>query len=50
VYETVIPRSVRIAEAPSHGLPVLEYDAGGAGATAYATLAREVAAAMEAAR
>ena len=41
VYATVIPRNVRVAEAPSHGLPVLRYDARSRGAEAYRDLARE---------
>ncbi len=42
VYNTVIPRSVRISEAPSHGMPVLIYDFKSAGAKAYLSLAKEV--------
>ena len=42
VYETVIPRNVRVSEAPSHGKPVLLYDLGCAGAQAYLHLAGEV--------
>ena len=42
VYETVIPRNVRLAEAPSHGLPALLYDQKSQGATAYLVLAGEV--------
>lgn len=42
VYETVIPRSVRVSEAPSHGKPVLIYDPRSTGAQAYARLAQEV--------
>ena len=41
VFQTVIPRNVRLAEAPSHGLPVITYDAKSKGAEAYAALARE---------
>ena len=41
VFETVIPRNVRLAEAPSHGLPVTAYDPKSKGAEAYAALARE---------
>ena len=42
VYRTVIPRNVRISEAPSHGLPVMLYDPASKGAQAYAELAREM--------
>ena len=42
VYQTVIPRSVRIAEAPSHGKPILIYDFKSTGAQAYIQLAKEV--------
>ncbi|MDQ2763372.1 MAG: ParA family protein, partial [Pseudomonadota bacterium] len=42
VYETVVPRSVRVSEAPSHGRPVLLYDYRSAGAQAYVKLAAEV--------
>ena len=42
VFDTMIPRNVRIAEAPSHGKPVLTYDHGCAGAQAYIRLATEV--------
>jgi chromosome partitioning protein len=42
VFETVIPRNVRISEAPSHGKPVLVYDVRSAGAQAYLQFAREV--------
>jgi chromosome partitioning protein len=42
VYRTVIPRNVRLGEAPSHGLPVVLYDAKSRGAEAYIALAREV--------
>ncbi len=41
VYETVIPRSIRLAEAPSFGKPVLAYDVKSKGAEAYLALARE---------
>ena len=41
VYETVIPRTVRLSEAPSFGKCILEYDASGTGAKAYRALAAE---------
>ena len=42
VYKTIIPRNVRISEAPSHGKPVLVYDTSCVGSKAYIELAREV--------
>lgn len=42
VYRTVIPRNVRLAEAPSHGLPVIVYDKSSTGALAYLALAGEL--------
>jgi chromosome partitioning protein len=42
VFRTVIPRNVRLGEAPSHGLPVMLYDGRSRGAEAYFALAREV--------
>ncbi len=42
VFRTVIPRNVRLAEAPSHGLPVMMYDSSCTGARAYRALAGEV--------
>jgi len=42
VFETVIPRSVRLAEAPSYGLPVSAYAPGSNAARAYESLAREL--------
>ncbi len=42
VFKTVIPRSVRVSEAPSFGQPVTVFDSGGRGAEAYRTLASEV--------
>jgi chromosome partitioning protein len=42
VYRTVVPRNIRLAEAPSHGIPVLQYDIKSRGAQAYLALAREL--------
>jgi len=42
VYQTLVPRNVRLAEAPSHGQPILQYDIKSRGAEAYLALAREV--------
>ena len=42
VFRTVIPRNVRLAEAPSHGLPALQYDRQSKGALAYEALALEI--------
>jgi chromosome partitioning protein len=42
VYKTIIPRNVRLAEAPSHGLPITMYDSKSAGAESYRLLADEV--------
>ena len=42
IYDTIIPRGVRLAEAPSHGLPITEYDNRSTGARAYMALAKEV--------
>ncbi len=42
VYKTIIPRNVRLAEAPSHGLPINKYDPKSAGAEGYRSLAQEV--------
>jgi chromosome partitioning protein len=44
VYDTVVPRSVRLSEAPSHGLPIALYDPASRGANAYRALAGEVTA------
>ncbi|WP_028778263.1 ParA family protein [Shimazuella kribbensis] len=44
VYKTVIPRNVRLSEAPSHGVPILAYDAKSRGAECYVSLAKEVVA------
>lgn len=42
IYKTIIPRNVRLAEAPSHGLPINLYDSRSAGAESYRMLAQEV--------
>ena len=42
IYNTMIPRNIRLAEAPSHGMPINLYDAKSAGAEAYMLLAEEV--------
>ena len=42
VYRTVIPRNIRLAEAPSHGLPVMQFDRASKGAQAYIALAGEM--------
>jgi chromosome partitioning protein len=42
VYDTVIPRNIRLGEAPSHGMPAIVYDVKSKGAEAYLALAREV--------
>src|SRR5471032_2311913 len=47
VYETVIPRNVRLAEAPSFGKPILAYDRHSRGAQAYEKLAKEFLARCE---
>ncbi len=47
VYTTIIPRNVRLAEAPSHGLSVIDYDSKSKGAEAYAELAEEFLYLME---
>ncbi len=47
IYKTIIPRNVRLAEAPSHGLPINIYDPRSAGAEAYRLLAEEVIANAE---
>jgi chromosome partitioning protein len=50
VFETVIPRNVRLSEAPSHGLPALVYDHSCVGSRAYISLARELIARFPAER
>jgi chromosome partitioning protein len=42
VYETMIPRNIRVAEAPSHGKPIMLYDYASAGSQAYIKLATEI--------
>ena len=42
VFETIIPRTVKLSEAPSYGIPITQYDPLGKGATAYTNLAKEV--------
>lgn len=42
VFDTVIPRNIRLSEAPSHGLPVLLYDPDSRGATSHVLLAKEI--------
>ncbi len=42
IYKTIIPRNVRLAEAPSHGMPITQYDPKSAGAESYRLLAEEV--------
>ena len=42
VYETIIPRNIKISEAPSHGKPILLYDHSCVGSEAYVNLAAEV--------
>ena len=42
VFETIIPRNIRLSEAPSHGKPVLLYDINSKGAESYLSLAREI--------
>ena len=50
VFDTVIPRNVRLSEAPSHGLPALVYDLRCSGSEAYIALARELIARLPAAK
>ena len=42
IYDTLIPRNIRLAEAPSYGLPINLYDSKSAGAESYRLLAKEV--------
>jgi chromosome partitioning protein len=41
VFHTIVPRNVRLAEAPSHGIPVVSYDRSSRGSIAYMALAGE---------
>jgi chromosome partitioning protein len=41
IFRTIVPRTVRLGEAPSHGKTILEYESNGLGATAYRALAKE---------
>lgn len=47
VYQTVIPRNIRLSEAPSHGKPIMSYDPRSKGAECYLNLAKEVIARVE---
>ena len=42
IYKTIIPRNIRLAEAPSHGMPINLYDSKSTGAESYRNLAKEV--------
>ena len=42
IYETMIPRNIRLAEAPSHGIPINMYESKSAGAESYRNLAQEI--------
>jgi len=46
-FETVVPRNIRLAEAPSYGKPILSYDIGSVGAAAYMSVAKEFMKRME---
>ena len=50
VFQTVIPRSIRLAEAPSFGKPIISYDVRSRGAESYIQLAKEILAHEQAAR
>ncbi len=47
IFKTVIPRTIRLAEAPSHGQPIIQYESSGLGSAAYRTLAKEFLARMK---
>ena len=47
VYKSIIPRNVRLSEAPSHGLPIIDYDPNSKGAKVYMKLTKEVLAAND---
>ena len=47
VFDTVIPRTTRLAEAPSHGKPILHYDKYSAGSSAYEVLTQEILARLK---
>ena len=47
VYETIIPRNIRLSEAPSHGKPIIDYDPRSRGAEVYQALAKEVVSRQE---
>jgi chromosome partitioning protein len=47
VFKTMIPRNVRLSEAPSFAMPVIEYDPASKGAEAYLSLARELIAKLD---
>ena len=49
IFDTVIPRNVRISEAPSHGMPIIYYDKSSKGAEAYTRLAKEIIKKLDAA-
>ena len=42
LFKTIIPRNIRLAEAPSHGIPINMYDSKSAGAESYRNLAQEI--------
>jgi chromosome partitioning protein len=44
IFKTIIPRTIRLAEAPSHGQPIIQYESSGLGAAAYRALAKELVA------